>query len=161
MPRLSFLRIALCLLLGLLVATTAGAALFTVTLENGTTFETRQRPVSAEWDEDYAMLRTDQGNWIALRKDEIADVTTDSEAQGFGYQVDASTLFIGWTPGDFVDPDAEEGEDGQPAPPPDDAPIQYGGDSGRDDFGMDQFLDIPTGGGSIDTMSLGVTGSDN
>ena len=130
-----------------LVASSLSAVSFTVTLTNGTTFETRYRPTVADWDENYVMLRTDMGNWISLSKDDVADVSSPAEITGFGYQVDSSTLFIGFTPGDIT-VEGEEGE-GQVGPggaplPPDDSPITYGGSTGG--YGLDQFLDIPQDG---------------
>ena len=97
------------LILTIVIVTAAGAAsagTFTVTLTNGTTFETRYRPVTADWDEDLVLLATDRGNRIALRKDEIAAVVSSVEESGFGYQVDTTTLYLGWSPQDQL----EEGE---------------------------------------------------
>lgn len=129
------------------IAASASAVVFTVTLTNGTTFETRERPVIAEWDENYVLLRTDQGNWISLEKAEVADVSTAAEASGFGYQVDATTLYVGFTPGDIEFEDGEDGQGGEggaaPAPP-DDSPITYGGSTGS--YGLSEFLDIPQTG---------------
>ncbi len=102
------------LILTLLILTAAGAAsagTFTVTLTNGTTFETRYRPVAADWDENLVLLATDRGNHIALLKDEIAAVVSSVEESGFGYQVDTTTLYLGWSPQDQL----EEGEDGMGA----------------------------------------------
>lgn len=129
-----------------LIATSAGAGYFTVTLANGTTFETRERPIVAEWDEEHVQLRTDQGNWISLLKSEVVDVTSVAESSGFGYQVDSTTLFIGFNPGDIAVEGEEgaEGAAGGPPAAPDDSPITYGGSSGG--YGLDQFLDIPDDG---------------
>lgn len=92
------LRKASCLALGLLLgASAAQAASYTVTLSNGTSFETRYKPMTAEWDSNYAMLRTDQGNWIALKKAEIVDVASAAQLSGFGYQINDTTVFLGWS----------------------------------------------------------------
>jgi hypothetical protein len=119
MNRRTATLIALLLLAG---ATAAAAGTFTVTLTNGTSFDTRYRPVEAEWDDSIVLIHTDRGNPIALQKGEIADVTSSVEESGFGYQVDTTTLFVGWSPLEAAE---EEGEDagrgglGQtPQPPP-------------------------------------------
>jgi hypothetical protein len=96
--------------LTLLSAAAASAGTFTVTLTNGATFETRYRPATADWDDTLVLLATDRGNRIALQKSEIADVTSSVEESGFGYQVDTTTLFVGWTP--QTDVEGEEGEGG-------------------------------------------------
>lgn len=151
MSRIQPLRLILVSAFVSLLATSAGAALFTITLANGTTFDTRERPVIAEWDENYVMFNTDRGNWIAVPKGDVVDVSSDAEATGFGYQLNSTTLYLGFTPGDILaEAEGAEGEDGQAqqggeqAPPPDNTPIQYGGP--QPDYGLDQFLDIPADG---------------
>lgn len=153
------LRASLAILLCLATATTASAALFTVTLSNGTIFETRYRPVEADWDDSVVMILTDQGNWIALAKADVADVVSEAEATGFGYQLNTTTLFVGWTPNDLVDDDAE-GEDGEgggsgggnSSP----ANAQDGGEYEEDggSFSLEQFVDIPVAGDNIGGISL-------
>ena len=129
--------IALLLLAG---AGAAAAGTFTVTLTNGTTFNTRYRPVEAEWDDSIVLIHTDRGNPIALKKDELADVTSSVEESGFGYQVDTTTLFVGWSP---LDPVEEEGEEGSQQ------------DDGRffeqpvPTFTVEQFINPPTEPGVI------------
>ena len=142
-----------------LIAASANAIVFTVTLSNGTTFETRYRPIVAEWDENYVMLRTDQGNWISLAKDEVADVTTAAESSGFGYQLNETTLYMGFTPGDIMleDDEGEGGGRGVPPAAPDDSAITYGGSTGG--YGLDQFLDIPQNG-TINSQPLTGVGGD-
>ncbi|MEM8933829.1 MAG: hypothetical protein AAGE94_21745 [Acidobacteriota bacterium] len=141
------------MLLGL-VASSASAGLFTVTLTNGTTFETRYRPVEAEWDDNIVMIRTDRGNWIALDKADIADLVSETEVSGFGYQLNTTTIFLGWSPNDIVDDgDGEDGEEGDgtsasPGSEGDDssAPLLYGDETDDSGIGFDEFLDIPDAG---------------
>ncbi len=97
--------IALTLLV--LAPAAAYAEYFTVTMTNGTTFQTRYRPVPAEWDDNVVMIATDRGNWIGLYSSEVADVTSHAEITGFGYQLDTTTLFVGWSPNDVYDEDEE------------------------------------------------------
>ncbi|MEM9556978.1 MAG: hypothetical protein AAGC60_22160 [Acidobacteriota bacterium] len=143
-------------LLAALLAMPAFGGIFTVTLDNGTTFETRYRPVEAEWDDDVALLMTDQGNWIALRKDEIVDVISETEESGFGYQVNTTTIFLGFTPNDLVDDEAEAGDEagGEPRAPQAPRGAGAGGATGfgygaaASSYSLDQFVD-PIGGGTI------------
>lgn len=134
-----------------LVAGTVHAALFTVTMSNGTSFETRYRPVQAEWDESKVLVRTDTGNWIALAKSEIVGVESQLEATGYGYQLNTTTLFLGWTPND-VGGDEEEGADGETQPAgggggdDEEWSYDYGDGDGGSGFSFDQFLDIPVDG---------------
>lgn len=154
-------RFGLLGLFALLTAGVAGAASFTITLANGTSFETRYRPVTADWDDTIALIRTDQGNWIALQKDEIVDVASQAEISGFGYQVDTQTLYLGWSPNDLLDEgdgdDGEEGSggDGEARPYYEneelyDAPADSG-------FGLEQFVDVPGVGDSIGSVDIGPT----
>lgn len=150
--------LAFALVLSLLTAGSSLAASFTVTLANGTSFQTRDRPVLADWDETVALILTDQGNWIALPKDEIVDVSSQAEISGFGYQVDTSTLFLGWSPNDLLDDDTDEdgegggGDDGDARPYYENEDLY---DSPSSSFGLDQFVDIPLEGGSIGSVDIG------
>ena len=144
MHRRRFPRLIVLTLLLAAAATAAHAEYYTVTLTNGTTFETRYRPVPAEWDENVSMINTDRGNWIGIHNDEIADVTSHAESTGFGYQLDSTTLFVGWSPNDID----EYGEDGEgpnleemfPEAPPSAV--------------LEQFVDSPDAGGSVGTQAI-------
>ncbi|MEO1086779.1 MAG: hypothetical protein AAFY88_21305 [Acidobacteriota bacterium] len=156
-------RLLFAAALAVLTAGSSLASSFTVTLANGTSLQTRYRPVVADWDDTIALIRTDQGNWIALAKDEIVDVASQAEISGFGYQVDTSTLFLGWSPNDLLDEGDEDGEDGkaggQGGADGDDARPYYENDALYDapaaSFGLEQFVDIPGEGGSIGSVDIG------
>ncbi|MEM8998548.1 MAG: hypothetical protein AAGF23_27425, partial [Acidobacteriota bacterium] len=147
-------RLLFAAALAVLTAGSSFASSFTVTLANGTSMQTRYRPVLADWDETVALIRTDQGNWIALAKEEIVDVASQAEISGFGYQVDTSTLFLGWSPNDLLDEGDDDSEDGgQGGAGGDNARPYYENDDLYDapaaSFGLEQFVDIPGEGGSI------------
>lgn len=126
-----------------LVAASAHAVFFTVTLKNGSSFETRYRPVQADWDPEVSMFMTDRGNWIAIQNDEIADVTSVFEESGFGYQLDTTTRFIGWSPNDLVG--ATTDEEGNVI---EQSQYDQEADQGSvTDYSVDQFLNLPTGAG--------------
>lgn len=121
------------------VTSLAGAAAFTVTLKNGNTFETRYQPSDVDWDDSVAMFLTDQGNPIVLKKSEIAEVTALAEAKGFGYQLNTTTLYLGWSPNDLV----ETGEDGKEKPTFD---TGEGEEAPPQDFTIQQFVSVPVVG---------------
>ncbi|MEM1203411.1 MAG: hypothetical protein AAGN66_09310 [Acidobacteriota bacterium] len=151
--------LVLSVVLGLAATLSAGAASFTVTLSNGTSFDTRSRPVDAEWDDNMAMFLTDRGNWIAVAKDEIVDVVSDAEASGFGYQVNTTTIFLGFSPNDWAD-DGEGGEEGEGAGgggggQGQEEEIFYGDEPENDGFSLEQFIDIPAGGVLPGGISVG------
>jgi hypothetical protein len=163
------LRKASCLALGLFLAASAvHAAAYTVTLSNGTSFETRYRPMTAEWDTNYAMLRTDQGNWIALKKSEIVDVTSAAEMSGFGYQINDTTIFLGWSASEgLVGEDGATGDGAGGAAPgaPGAAPAApAAGAAGESTtpapgYTMQQFVSVPTTGVVPGGIPLGGTTS--
>lgn len=125
--------------LAAMIAMTAHADVYTITLTNGTSFETRYEPVPAEWDENVIMISTDRGNWIGLLSEEVADVTSKAEATGFGYQVNSTTLFMGWSPND-TDEEGEEGEGlNLEEMFPEEAPA----------FSVQQFVNVPTTGAGV------------
>lgn len=132
----------------LLLATVASAGTYTVTLTNGTSFVTRYKPVDAEWDENLIMLNSDRGNWIALPRDQVADIVSDVESTGFGYQVNTTTIFVGWSPNEGDgEGEGEGGEggggegDGENSNLPDPNPAPA--------FGLEQFIDVPGSGGGV------------
>lgn len=148
----------------LLAASAAQAASYTVTMSNGTSFETRYRPMTAEWDTNIAMLRTDQGNWIALKKSEIVDVVSATEMSGFGYQLNDTTVFLGWSASEGpVGEGAASGQDaaGGAADPTNAPPagVAAGQDAGGGaGYTMEQFVTVPSSGVIPGGIPLG-TGS--
>jgi hypothetical protein len=91
----------------LLLAIPAMAETYTVTLASGTEFESRYRPVEAGWDESKVMVLTDVGNWIALDKNDIVSVITQTENEGFGKVIDTHTIALGWSANDKATEDPE------------------------------------------------------
>jgi len=138
----------LALLLGL-VAVAATAQVYTVTLHNGTTFESRYEPKDADFSEDVMVLSTDQGNWIALEKADIADVVSSVEDSGFGYQLDTTTVIIGWSPNDLV----TENEDGEIISEWGfiDDPVE-----GAGNYTLEQFISPPVVGSGLSASGLPV-----
>lgn len=130
----------------LLAATGVQAALYTVTMKNGSIFETRYAPIPADFDENIMLLRTDRGNWIGLEKEEIEDIVSAAEASGFGYQLDTTTLYLGWSPNDLVQ--EIEGEDGTTTQ-------RYEADAppSTDSYSINQFLSY--GGATPASTSVG------
>jgi hypothetical protein len=94
------LRTTLLLAAGCLLASSAMARVYTVTLSNGHTVESRYRPMIAPWDEGKVMLMTMVGNWISLSKAEIADVEVDIEVAGYGRVIDNTTVDLGFSAND-------------------------------------------------------------
>ena len=101
--------------------------------------------MDAEWDDNILMLSSDRGNWIALLKDDVVDVTSSVEETGFGYQVNTTTIFVGWAPNEALPEDQQaEGEGGASNPALDALPDPYA----APDFSLEQFVDPSLGAGS-------------
>lgn len=96
MPKSSRNLIVLALLT--VLAVPASADLFTVTLTNGATFETRYQPIQSVIDEGKLQFLTDMGNWITLKKDIVASIASETESKGFGIVIDTQTIALGWDP---------------------------------------------------------------
>ena len=109
MRRASLSLLLFALLLALLPVA-ATAAVYTVTLTNGTTFDTRYQPQYASWDPEKVILLTEYGNQIAFAASDIQGVSVDTETRGFGYQIDTTTMALGWAPNDQIDPYSDEGK---------------------------------------------------
>lgn len=97
-----------CLSLALLAsAVPAGAEVFFVTLNNGTTFETAYQPQAASWDPGMVLLLTETGNWIGLPQADIQEVRSESQIAGYGRAIDSNTFELGYAPNDAIDPNAK------------------------------------------------------
>ncbi len=98
-------RISIWVLAAALAAVPASAELFTVSLQNGTTFESLYRPEEAPWDTNKVLVRTDVGNWISIAKSDIASVVSETEVGGFGTVIDNSTVELGMSANDAPTPE--------------------------------------------------------
>lgn len=96
---------------GLLPAPPAAAESYIVTMDDGAVFESRYQPEEASWDPGVVMLLTEFGNWIALERADIADVTTDVESRGFGKVIDTNTISLGILANDAIPPEEQEEPD--------------------------------------------------
>lgn len=97
--RKTFVLVCLSVLLGALPTL---AIVFTVELTSGASFDTRYRPTQSATDQNKILLLTDTGNWIALPKDSVVSIVTDTEAKGFGTVLDNQTIALGWVPASSV-----------------------------------------------------------
>lgn len=88
-------------------AVPAGAEVFFVTLNNGTTIETAYQPQAASWDPGMVLLLTEQGNWIGLPQADIQEVRSETQIAGYGRAIDDNTFELGFAPNDAADPDAK------------------------------------------------------
>lgn len=93
-----------------LFASAAEATVYTVTLKNGTTIDSRYQPEESSWDPNMVVLMTEYGNRVALAAAEIESVTIDSESRGFGHQLNNTTMALGWAPNDALDANSDEGK---------------------------------------------------
>lgn len=86
-------------LVGALVAGPALGEIFTITLKNGTVFESRYRPAEADWDTSKLIFLTDWGNWMAIPKTDVESILSEIEGRGFGTVINTTTIAFGWDPG--------------------------------------------------------------
>lgn len=95
-----WLRTGSALAVALLGVAPASAAVFVIHLNNGTTFESRFRPLDAEYDANKVVFVDEVGTLIALAKSEISKIESDVERSGFGHVIDNTTIAVGWAPND-------------------------------------------------------------
>lgn len=93
------------------LAAPATAEIYTISLTNGTQFQSRYRPLEASWDSNSILVLTDVGNWIAISRAEIGSIETETEREGFGKLIDTNTIAIGWAPNDAPEEDPEASMD--------------------------------------------------
>lgn len=95
---------------GALAALPAAADVYTITLANGTTFQTRYQPEDASWDPAKLVFLDELGNRLSLAKSDVVSIATDLETRGFGHMLNSTTMALGWAPNDALDPDSDEGK---------------------------------------------------
>lgn len=124
----------------LLAALPASAEIYTVMLKSGNSFDTRYPPRVAAYDPNKVLLYTEWGNWMAVSRDDVSEVTTLTATMGYGTVLDTTTISLGTMANDK----AEEGTGATAAATPD-KPYSI------DQFvepGKTQGLPIGFGGGS-------------
>lgn len=134
--------IALTLLAAVVVAP-AVAESFTVHLTNGSSFETRYQPKISAGDPNKIVFVTSVGNRIYVHKDDVQDISHQTEVQGFGTMINTTTIFMGWAPNDAPPPGEVSSRDEM---------LQYLRDQqrARPDYSVEQFVsaeDAGTSGG--------------
>ena len=106
--RLVGFAVAAAVLVALLAPLPAAAEVYHVKLVAGGEFETRYQPVETSWDTNQLLLVTEVGNWIAVAKDDIESITSETENKGYGRVIDTTTIVLGRSPND-----AEEEAEGE------------------------------------------------
>lgn len=137
-----------------LIVVPAMSAVYTIHMKNGNSFESRYKPRIAGWDENKILVTTDVGNKITLYRDDVVDITTDTEAQGFGTVIDTTTIVLGWAPNDSPQPGDEQVDPGVAML----RALQERG--GRPDYSVQQFVEpeqagASQGGGGLPAWEFG------
>ena len=99
-----FAFIGLALLTIPLAALPASAEIFKIQLTNGTVIETAYQPQEASWDPGMVLLLTEVGNWIGVRKADIAEVVAEAPLRGYGVRINTTTVLLGTAPNDAAIP---------------------------------------------------------
>ncbi|MBZ0111296.1 MAG: hypothetical protein K8J08_02435 [Thermoanaerobaculia bacterium] len=102
-----------CALLLTLLAGSATAETYTITMTNGTTFQSRYDPVEAPWDENKILFLNEYGTHMTLIKDDIESVTAASETNGFGRVIDSTTIDLGILLVDVPKPEEQDSQETQ------------------------------------------------
>jgi hypothetical protein len=120
-----------------LLAAPLAAETYLITLQNGTTIQSRYQPQESSWDAGMVLFMTETGNWIGMKKADIASVEQENNLRGFGFVINPTTVALGWAPNDAADPNAAAQADvgarllqalggGAPAPAPKPYTVQQG-----------------------------------
>jgi hypothetical protein len=89
-----------------LLAAPIAAETYLITLQNGTTIQSRYQPQESSWDAGMVLFMTETGNWIGMKKSDIASVEQENNLRGFGFVINPTTVALGWAPNDAADPAA-------------------------------------------------------
>lgn len=135
-----------------LIASAASAGTFTVTLHNGSSFESRYQPKAASWDDNVILVLDEFGNWVGLERADVKSVISDIEARGYGIVIDTTTKEFGFAPNDAALPDEEGGAQ------PEQAPSALDRILGQT-YDTPQFVEPGSSGGGFPVFSVGTSGS--
>lgn len=105
-------RALVCALAAAVAAAPLTAAIYTIQLTNGNSFETRYQPEDASYDSEKVVFLDETGLLITLSKSDIVSIQSDFEAKGYGRMINTTTMELGWAPNDA----AEGGGDGAADP---------------------------------------------
>lgn len=145
--------------LSLLLPSTTSAEIFTVTLDNGNTIDSRYQPKVSMPDESKVMLLTESGNWISFPRESVVGITTDTESRGFGRVINTTTIALGFAPNEG-DPAAEA----EAAMDPTTQLLRYltqrDSKPGRD-YSVQQFVDVEQAGQGGFPSSYGTSAGSN
>lgn len=135
----------LALALAALCAVPAVAEVYHVELANGEQFDSRYPPEEASWDSDLLLFHTETGNWAGVRREEVVQVTIETELRGAGQRIDSTTIYMGRTANSAPPPGAEGEAD------PSVALLQaiYEQGQSQQSYSIDQFVEPGETGGGI------------
>jgi hypothetical protein len=105
-----FVRLAVLAVAVACVVAPVQAAVYTVSMTNGTSFDTRYEPEDAAWDSSKLVFIDEFGNVVAVAKTDVQEVTSDFEAKGYGRMINNTTMELGWAPNDALDTSTPEGQ---------------------------------------------------
>lgn len=156
MRRTKLATLALALLLA--AAPAVAETLFHVELANGEEFKTFYSPQEASWDSDTILFLNDVGNWMAVPRDQVVEVRSDTEVKGFGKVIDSTTIEIGYLLNDEPTPEELE-EQGGSAATAQDALLPFLRSEPQPDYTVQQFVNPEDASGI--PLSYGVGGAYN
>ncbi len=135
------LSLALLLLAAVVLAgSPLMADIYSVTLDDGKVFLTRYQPREASFDSSLVTFLDDQGNSIAIPRDKIASVTSETETKGYGLRINTTTVLLGYTANNGVVENQVF-------------------DGGTQSFDIEQFVEPSQAGGGIPVFGVQNNGS--
>lgn len=147
------------LLLMFALGQAASAQNYTVTLNNGSQFQTQYQPKEASWDRKMVLLLSDAGNWVALPRTDIQSISEQLQEQGGGTYLDKLTVRIGYS---FNDAPTEKELEAQEPGSQIEALAQYLQQTQAppaQDFSVQQFVDPGGAGGGLPASFGAATGA--
>ena len=77
------------------------AASYTITLTNGSTFESLYQPIDVPGHPELVAFRDETGNWIQVDRSTLSNVASSVEVNGYGKTINNTTMVLGWAPNDL------------------------------------------------------------
>lgn len=138
-------KVLLLLALATLLAAPAVADVYHVRLVNGQVVDSLHPPEEASWDADTILVFSETGNWIGLRRSDIARIESETDLRGYGERIDSTTIFMGRTANAAPVPGAE----GERDPSLDLLQAIYDQQQQQENYTIEQFVEPGETGGGI------------
>lgn len=132
-------------LAALLAAPAAMADVYHVRLVNGNVLDSVHPPEEASWDAGTILVFSETGNWVGVRRSEIARIESETDVRGYGQRLNSTTIYMGRSANAAPIP----GTEGEQDPTLNLLQAIYSQQQQQENYTIEQFVEPGETGGGI------------